>query len=294
MEFSWLQTFLVAAECSNFRKTADLLFMSQPTVTVHIQNLEKELGVQLFLREKKRVELTKEGRRFIVHAQSLMNSYQNGLKDMQSFSQGFSSKLSIAISPLIADTILPHMLKKYMTKHPHVEVSVKVVESIDIEKEILTDEVDIGLSCLRSVNTDLLCEVLSTDKVLLIAPHDGMDSESAPVLDEEEVLTSNYLLTENHPVYWEDLGRQVRHKYSKVRTMKVSQIHVTKRFIVEGLGVSFLPESTVKKELIEGWLLEVPCSSIKLPEACTYAIMKDNHPKKIEFMEFLRHGDRLR
>ena len=137
MEFSWLQTFLVAAECSNFRKTADLLFMSQPTVTVHIQNLEKELGVQLFLRDKKRVELTKEGRRFIVHAQSLMNSYQNGLKDMQSFSQGFSSKLSIAISPLIADTILPHMLKKYMTKHPHVEVSGKVVESIDIEKEIL-------------------------------------------------------------------------------------------------------------------------------------------------------------
>lgn len=289
MEFSWLQTFLVAAEYGNFRKTADVLFMSQPSVTVHIQNLEKALGVQLFLRDKKRVELTKEGRRFIAHAQALLNSYQTGLKDMQSFSQGYSSKLSIAISPLIADTILPFVLKKYMTNHPQVEVSVRVVESIEIEREVLSDEVDIGLSCLRSVNNELLCEVLSTDKVMLIAPHDGMDAESAPVLDEEEVLTTNYLLTDNHPVYWEELSRQVRHKFPKIRTMKVSQVHVTKRFIVEGLGVSFLPESTVRKELLEGWLLEVPCSSIKLPEACTYAIMKDSHPKKIEFMEFLQN-----
>lgn len=289
MEFSWLQTFLVAAEYGNFRKTADVLFMSQPSVTVHMQNLEKELGVHLFLREKKKVELTKEGRRFIAHAQALLNSYQTGLKDMQAFSQGYSSKLSIAISPLIADTILPFVLKKYMMKHPQVEVSVRVVESIDIEREILADEVDIGLSCLRSANNELLCEVLSTDKVMLIVPHDGMDAETAPVLDEEEVLSSNYLLTDNHPVYWEELSRQVRHKFPRVRTMKVSQIHVTKRFIVEGLGVSFLPESTVRKELLEGWLLEVPCSSIKLPEACTYAIMKDSHPKKIEFMEFLQN-----
>jgi len=289
MEFSWINTFLVAAKCGNFRKTADLLFMSQPSVTVHIQNLEKELGVQLFLREKRQVKLTKEGRRFITHAQLLLDSYQSGLEDMRSFSQGYSSKLSIAISPLIADTILPFMLKKYMTRHPHMEVSVKVVESKDIEKEILADEVDVGLSCLHSSNPDLLCEILTTDKVLLIAPHDGMDAESAPVLDEEEVLTSSYLLTDNHPVYWEELSRMVRRKFPKVRMMKVSQIHVTKRFIVEGLGVSFLPESTVRKELLEGWLLEVPCPSIKLPEACTYAIMKDSHPKKIEFMEFLRN-----
>ena len=289
MELSWLQTFLIAAQYGNFRKAADVLFLSQPSVTVHIQNLEKELGVQLFLREKKRVELTKAGKRFIPHAQLLLTNYQNGIADMQSYSQGYSSQLSIAISPLIADTILPFVLKKYMTEHPHVEVSVKVVEALDIEREILADEVDIGLSCVRSNNPDLVCEVISKDKVLLIAPHDGIDSESAPVLEEEEVLTSNYLLTDNHPVYWEELNRHVRKKYPKIKTMKVSQIHVTKRFIVEGLGVSFLPESTVRKELLEGWLLEVPCPSIKLPEACTYVIMKDSHPKKLEFMAFLQN-----
>ncbi|WP_102272932.1 LysR family transcriptional regulator [Cytobacillus massiliigabonensis] len=287
MEFSWINTFLVAAKNGNFRRTAELLYISQPSVTVHIQNLEKELGVQLFEREGRKMKLTEEGRRYIPHAEKLIEIYQRGIEDLQSFSQGYTSKLSLAISPLIADTILPFVLKKYMTIHPHVEISVMVLESLDIEKAVLNDEIDIGLSCLHSTNPELYCEVLFKDEVKLIAQHDGLDAESAPPLDEEEVLLKNYLLTDNHPVYWEILSREVKYKFPSVKMMKVSQIHITKRFIVEGLGVSFLPVSTVRRELIEGWLLEVPCSTITLPEAHTYAIMKYNHSMQKEFMRFL-------
>lgn len=287
MEFSWINTFLVAANTGNFRRTAEFLYISQPSVTVHIQNLEKELGVQLFEREGRKMKLTEEGRRYIPHAEKLMEIYQKGVEDLQSFSQGYTSKLSLAISPLIADTILPFVLKKYMTIHPHVEISVKVLESLDIEKAVQNDEIDIGLSCLQSTNPELYCEVLYKDEVKLIAQHDGLDAESAPPLDEEEVLMKNYLLTDNHPVYWETLSREVKYNFPSVKMMKVSQIHITKRFIIEGLGVSFLPISTVRRELIEGWLLEVPCSTIILPEAHTYAIMKYNHSLQKEFMRFL-------
>ncbi|MGN7401827.1 LysR family transcriptional regulator [Cytobacillus praedii] len=287
MEFSWINTFLVAAKTGNFRRTAEFLYISQPSVTVHIQNLEKELGVQLFEREGRKMKLTEEGRRYIPHAEKLMEIFQKGVEDLQSFSQGYTSKLSLAISPLIADTILPFVLKKYMTIHPHVEISVKVLESLDIEKAVQNDDIDIGLSCLHSTNPELYCEVLYKDEVKLIAQHDGLDAESAPPLDEEEVLMKNYLLTDNHPVYWETLSREVKYNFPSVKMMKVSQIHITKRFIIEGLGVSFLPISTVRRELIEGWLLEVPCSTITLPEAHTYAIMKYNHSMQKEFMRFL-------
>ncbi|WP_313802317.1 LysR family transcriptional regulator [Cytobacillus sp.] len=287
MDFSWIHTFLVAAKNGNFRRTAELLYISQPSVTVHIQNLEKELGVQLFDREGRKMKLTEEGRRYIPHAEKLMETYQKGVEDLHSFNQGYTSKLSLAISPLIADTILPFVLKKYITIHPHVEISVKVLESMDIEKAVLNDDIDIGLSCLHSTSPELYCEVLYKDEVKLIAQHDGLDAESAPPLDEEEVLMKNYLLTDNHPVYWETLSREIKYKFPSVKMMKVSQIHITKRFIVEGLGVSFLPVSTVRRELIEGWLLEVPCSSIKLPEANTYAILKYHHSKQKEFMKFL-------
>ncbi|MFZ7942991.1 LysR family transcriptional regulator [Neobacillus sp. 19] len=287
MEFQWLQTFVTAAECGNFRRTAELLYISQPSVTVHIKQLEKELGIELFHREGKKIKLTEEGKRYLGHAKRLLEVYQHGLEDMNSFSQGYTRNLILGISPLIADTILPYVLKSYTNRHPEVEISVKIIESVDIERAVLKEEVDLGLSCLNSSHPHLVCELLSTDKVILVAPHDGRDSESAPPLDEEEVLTTNYVITHNHPGYWDLLCRIVKNKYPSVRMMKVSQVHITKRFIVEGLGVSFLPTSTVRRELLEGRLLEVECHSIQLPEANTYAIMKYDHSKQLEFLKFI-------
>lgn len=289
MEFHWLNTFVTAAECGSFRRTAELLYISQPSVTVHIKMLEKELGIPLFLREGKKIKLTEEGRRYLVHAKRLLEVYQAGLEDMHSFSQGYTTSLTLAISPLIADTILPYVIKSYTKQHPEVEISIKIIESVEIEEAVLNEKVDLGLSCLNSSHPNLICELLYRDHVILVAPHDGRDAESAPPLDEEEILTGNYLLTHNHPGYWDSLCRTIKSKYASVKMMKVSQIHITKRFIVEGLGVSFLPTSTVRRELLEGSLLEVDCQTISLPEANTYAIMKYDHSKQREFLRFISH-----
>ncbi|MBO0959731.1 LysR family transcriptional regulator [Neobacillus sp. MM2021_6] len=287
MEFQWLNTFITAAECGNFRRTAELLYISQPSVTVHIKQLEKELGILLFHRDGKKIKLTEEGIRYLLHAKKLLEVYQEGLEELNSFTQGYTKKLTLGISPLIADTILPYVLKSYTKQYPEVEISVKIIESLDIEEAVLQEEVDLGLSCLTSSRPNLISELLSKDRVILVAPHDGRDAELAPPLDEEEVLTTNYLITHNHPGYWDLLCRMVKTKYPSVRMMRVSQVHITKRFIVEGLGVSFLPTSTVRRELLEGRLLEVECHSIQMPEANTYAIMKYDHSKQREFLTFM-------
>jgi LysR family transcriptional repressor of citA len=287
MEFSWIQTFITAAEHENFRRTAEILYISQPSVSVHIKLLEQELGVLLFQREGRKIKLTEEGRVYLQQAKELFAVYQNGLVKLHSYQQGFTAHFTLAISPLIADTILPYVLKRYCNQYPEVEISVKILESKDIEEAVLSEKVDLGLSCLSSTHADLSCQLLYKDKVLLVAPHDGIDSESALPIDEEEVLSSNYLLTHNHPVYWDSLCNSVKAKYPGIRMMEVSQIHITKRFIVEGLGVSFLPASTVRREMLEGRLLEVDCPSIPLPEANTYAIMKYRHTKQNEFLTFL-------
>lgn len=287
MELSWLNTFLTAAQCGNFRKTAELLFISQPSVSVHIKQLENELGVKLFARDNKRMRLTEEGKRYFDHAKKVMEVYQNGIDDLQSFKQGYSTKLSLAISPLLADTIIPYVLKTYLNQHPQVEVSVKIIESTDIEAAVLNEEVDLGLSCLNTVHSELICEQLYNHKVILVTSHNGMDAESALPLDEEAVLTSNYLLTHNHHAYWDYLCRMVKKNFPAVKMMKVSQVHITKRFIMEGLGVSFLPVSTVRRELLEGRMIEVPCKTIEMPEANTYAVMKYQHMKQREFIQFI-------
>ncbi|MHC0036358.1 LysR family transcriptional regulator [Pseudoneobacillus sp. C159] len=287
MELSWIQTFITAANCGNFSKTAELLYISQPSVTVHIKQLEKDLGVKLFNRDGKKVKLTEEGLRYLQHAKQLIEFYQQGLEDLQSFSQGYSTKLSLAVSPLIADTIFPFILKSYLQQNPTVEISVQIIESKEIENAVINDEVDLGISCLGSIHPDLTSELLYQDKIILVVPHDGKDAESAPPLDEEDFLTTNMILTHNHPDYWEDLCRNIKYNYPKARMMKVSQVHISKRFISEGLGVSFLPISTVRRELLEGSLLQVPVHTFELPQAYTYAIMKYKHTKQHQFLTHL-------
>ena len=105
--------------------------------------------------------------------------------------------------------------------------------------------------------------------------------------EEEDIFRQHTLLTHNHPGYWDELCQQIKAKYPHTKMMKVSQTHITKRFIIEGLGVSILPKSTVRRELLEGRLLEVDCRSINLPDAKTYALMKYEHSIQKEFLKFL-------
>ncbi|PFA67113.1 LysR family transcriptional regulator [Bacillus sp. AFS015802] len=287
MDLNVVKTFITAAEYNHFRKAAERLYISQPTVTVHIKQLEKELGVILFERDGKKIKLTEAGRSYLQHAKRLIEIYEEGISDIQSLSQGYTTTLKMAISPLIADNVLPFVLKQYIENHPQVEISVEIIESAEIERAVLDERVDIGLSCLPCFSPELEHTLLYSDKVILVAPHDGRDFESAPPLEEEELISSNYLLTHNHPAYWDELSHAIKKFYPRARMMKVSQTHITKRFIAEGLGVSYLPASSVRRELLEGRLLEVETKAFPLPEAKTYAITKYQHKVQREFLRFL-------
>ncbi|KGX87118.1 LysR family transcriptional regulator [Pontibacillus marinus] len=287
MELSWMNTFITVAEEGSFRKAADVLYVSQPTVTVHIKSLEKELGVSLFERNNRFVKLTEEGRRFIKHARRMIDAHREGIEDMNSFGQGYRKKLRLAISPSIADTIMPTVLKGFLKSNPEVEIDVEIMESTNIEKAVSHEEVDIGFSLLKSQDDQLNCVELYEDQIIFCVPHDGYDSESAPLSYPEEFLKHNYLLTHNYPGVWDTLHQKIKSRFPRTKTMKVSQVHITKRFIESGLGVSFLPKSTVRKELLEGRILEVPIPQIDLPQAHTFALTKYNHSLENDFISYV-------
>ncbi|MFC0525085.1 LysR family transcriptional regulator [Pontibacillus salicampi] len=287
MELSWINTFVTVAEEGSFRKAADLLYVSQPTITVHVKSLEKNLGVTLFQRNNRNVKLTEEGRVYLTHAKQLLSTYQKGVEELQTYTQGYNTTLRLAISPLIADTVMPSVLKRFTKENPNVEISVHVMESEDIEKALTSEQVDIGFSCMESHNPDLQCQMLYEDEVVFVAPHDGMDMETAPAHDIEDLFSKHYLLSHNHPGYWNPLLQQLKTWYPGLRSMKVSQIHITKRFIENGLGISFLPKATVRRELMEGRLVEVNFGNVELPKANTYAITKYHHSLEREFLDFV-------
>ncbi len=284
MELQWLRTFMDAAETLNFRKTSERLLISQPSVTVHVRLLEQHLGVLLFHRVKNKVALTEEGHHFKHQAKQLIGQFDETVEELQSFAQGYRRKWTIAISPLMAETVLPYLLKSFTEAHPDVELVIRVEESQYIEDLVDSGQVSAGLSAVRPTKRTVLFETVYEDPLLLILPRDAYDDERGPVVAAEEVFCRHFIFTHHHPVYWDELLIKLRLHLTGIRTMKVTQAHIAKRFIQEGLGVSFLPKSIVKRELIEGRLMEVPFDLFPLPSVATYFLSQQMGSLEKEFL----------
>ncbi|HET7578747.1 MAG TPA: LysR family transcriptional regulator [Bacillales bacterium] len=287
MDIRWLRTFVTAAELENFRHAAERLYIAQPTVTVHIRHLEKEIGSPLFERTGRNIILTNAGRRFLPHAKQILKHHDRGLHDILSWRQGYERKLTLAVSPLIAASILPYTVRQFTERHNETEVTVQVAESKEIEKMIEKGTADLGLSRMQPSRPGLDVHTLYKDPIICVAPHDGGDFESSPPLDIEELLEEQILFTHNHPGFWDDLLADIRNQNYPHRSMVVSQVHVTKRFIEEGLGFSFLPKSSVRRELIEGRMLEVDAKPFRLPVAATYVVTRNETEEILKFKAFL-------
>lgn len=282
MEIKWIKTFVVAAQCENFRKASELLFLTQPAVTKHIQRLEEFLQCPLFIRQGKTVMLSAEGHRFLPIGKMMLDAYEEGMNHFEAWRAGYIKKLTIATAPQIASSILPVILKDFMANEPKIEVMVNVVNSYEVVDEIINGQADIGLTRIFSSHASVNCELAFEEPVVLVAPY-------ANEIEEENKLFQTFrLITHNHPVYWDDLLVVVHRYYPWIQTLKVNQIEVTKKFIEQGLGVSYLPYSMVEKEIKDKLLKLIKPDKVATPTSQTFLLTKIVTPEALAFIQFFK------
>jgi LysR family transcriptional repressor of citA len=250
--------------------------------------------VTLFERRGRSVQLNAAGRRFLPYAEQLMDISLRGKEDLARWQQGYQHTLTVAVSPLIATTFLPDCVHRFTRQHPDVEFSIQILESRDILSHVLHGNCDFGLSRMRVQHPQVTCDPIASDPVVLVAPADPDDLESPPP-DPAELFREYPVLTHNHPEYWDDLLLALRTKYH-LRTMRVSQVHVTLHWVTQRLGVSFLPLSIIRRELLRGTIQEVPIPDVPLPVTHTYLVADRATLRDIAraFADFVRTYVRLR
>lgn len=287
MDYQWLKTFIVAAETLNFRQASEKLMLSQPSVTVHIRLLEEHLGTKLFDRMNNRVTLSDAGKFFYAEAVQLIENIDQSVNRMHSFTQGYRQNWIIAISPLMAETILPYFLRTFMERHPDVEMSIRIEESEMIEQLVDNGDAHLGITAINANYKNIESIQIYEEPIVFVMPTDNYDEESGPQIDVANVLQHHYLFTHHHPVFWNDLLFILNKQISHIRTMKVTQAHIAKRFIQEGLGVSFLPHSIVRRELIEGRLMQPHFDLFDLPTVSTFILVKKKGELEKEFIDLV-------
>lgn len=268
MDLDILRTFTVAAKLLNFRRTAEKLYISQPTVTAHIKKLEAALGCELFRRDGRGVRLTSAGRRFLPDAVSILERYDSSVSALTRWLEGRSTALNIAASPLIARSILPGVIKRFTQQHPDVEFRLDIVDSEDVATMVIDGNAHVGLSRIQHTDPGLTVSVLYRDPVLLVASPEQQPTE----MDWQRLLRRHPLLIGNHPGYWDELLMELNIREIYPKTLTVTDVDITKHFIDEGVGLSFLPLSAVWRELERKRFVDVPTPGLELPIAATYVI----------------------
>ena len=120
MEFRQLEYFCTISELENFTRTAEVLHVSQPSVTKAIKSLESELGLTLIDRSQKHVSLTEEGKAFLLHAQRIMQAAETAKQDMMRYRSDSRGTIHFGIPPMVEAYLFPDLFTKFQSVFPDI------------------------------------------------------------------------------------------------------------------------------------------------------------------------------
>lgn len=170
MEFKELESFIALANCKSFSKAASQNFVSQPTISNHIQLLEKELDTVLIDRSSKQIRLTPAGETFLVHAKRIINEKDLAFSAIDEYKGKIFGKLKIASSTIPSHYFLPEMLSKFYSSHPETSFDIVQSDTEGVHKMLKSMEIDFGITgaILDPKNYDY--QKIISDELILIAP----------------------------------------------------------------------------------------------------------------------------
>jgi DNA-binding transcriptional LysR family regulator len=167
-----LITFIAVAETRNFRRAAELIGRSQPSVTAHIGQLEELLGVPLFTRTTRQVIPTAAGTTLLLRAKSLVNEADQLVRDFQSRTTLMQSRLSVSVSPTVCARLMPRFLGLFQSEHPNVLVSFREDMGPEMFEALQVGNVEIGVGPYKRVPDPLKFEPLIMQPFFLIMRRD--------------------------------------------------------------------------------------------------------------------------
>ncbi|WP_020006992.1 LysR family transcriptional regulator [Salinicoccus albus] len=217
-------------ETRTLRRAAEKLFISQPAVSQRLRSIEDEWGVKIFIRTKKELYITGEGEKIIEHARNVVDREAHVKEYIRINQNSVQGNLSIGVSSLIGHTILPEILAQYLKLYPNVNIKIKVGSS----QQIVEEQNDFHIAIVRGNHImNKQNELLFVDRHFLVTPKSGEDGKMLPVIEFQA-----------DPIYISEIEQYFEYKFNRKYDpqIKVDQIATCRAMLLEGIGVTVLPE----------------------------------------------------
>jgi DNA-binding transcriptional LysR family regulator len=155
MEFRHLRYFLALAEELHFGRAARRLSISQPPLSLNIQQLEASVGARLFTRNSKQVQLTAAGAAFVSRARALLEQAGEAARHARDVDEGIAGRLQIGFVGAMLYRGLPQLLREFQQKHPSLRLVLKELNSSDQLVALAHDQLDLGFVHTTRVPTEM-------------------------------------------------------------------------------------------------------------------------------------------
>lgn len=246
-----IETFVTLAKSLNYARTARILYLSQPGVTQQIKKLEEEIGVKLFDRTRKKVELTAAGRQFSEDCQEILSRLNNAISRAQSHAHQFQSSLRVGYSGNAMKKI-NLILRKYHQSMPDVHVYVSIGDPLTTMAMFERGELDViynAHSGASDVNEAVSYRELFVSRFICVLPpgHRLKDHEEIFVDDlaSEELI---FLERKNCPPEMAYVQETIKERIPESIVYYSGSADVSTMMIEAGFGIAVMPEFAYRNE----------------------------------------------
>ena len=249
MNYEELKTFIKLCEVKNFTKTAELLNMSQPTVSLHIKNLETEFQTQLFHRIRKQLSLTSTGEILLERAKQMTQLYDQAKQHILDHHEKIQGELKIGATFTIGEYILPAFISELKTQYPTLKLQITIGNTEEIVRAVKLLQVDIGLIEGTTTEKELTIQPFMKDELVLIS-HFNHPLAQKVKLSIDDLQDQSWVLRESGSGTGDYLRHFLQTNGLRIQSsLFMSSSQSVKEAVIYDLGLSLLSLHTIKREL---------------------------------------------
>ena len=242
-----LRYFMAVAKHLHFGRAAAALHISQPPLSRAIRGLEERLGVVLFVRSRRRVELTAEGTRLLEEALRIVSQLEHAVLELRGMAAGGRGRLRIGFVSLADYGVLPRLLKAYKSARPGVQLALREMLSPEQSAALAAGELDFGL-LLPPVSESEGLEHLVVQRERFVAALPGRHRLAAPrgPIAMSELAGESFVMVprEIAPGLYDIVsGLAARAGFSLNVAQEAIQMQTVVSLVSSGLGVAVVPGS---------------------------------------------------
>ena len=239
----------------SFKKAAEKLYISQPAVSLQVQNLERQLNTPLFYRDKRKARLTQTGNLLIKYCERILSLCEETCRALDELNTLQSGGLTIGASQTTGTYLMPRLIGIFMRKYPQISIELQVHSTRKISWGVANGSIDLALvggEVPKELQNTLEIISYAEDELALILPLSHPFSSKEYIQKEDlyrlSFIALNTQSTIRNVIEHTLMQHGIDSSYFKIE-MELNSIEAIKNAVNSGLGASFVSVSAITKEL---------------------------------------------